>query len=71
MEEEGEPPAQALEHMPSHNVLLFGSASELDGISLPTSFDILKYYFFWAISGKKEIKCSRTRHSHQKLSINF
>ena len=46
MEEEGEPPAQALEHIPSHNVLLFGAPSELDGISLPTSFDILKYYFF-------------------------
>lgn len=53
MEEEGEPPAQALEHMPSHNVLLFGSASELDGISLPTSFDILKYYFFLGDQWKK------------------
>ena len=50
---EGEPSTQALQHMPSHNVQLFGSTSELDGIFLPTSFDILKYYFFLGDHWKK------------------
>lgn len=37
-----------LEHMPSQNVLAFGLEAELDDISLPTTSDILKHYFFLA-----------------------
>lgn len=38
--------APNLECMPSHNMLAFGLAAELDDLSLPTACDILKHFFF-------------------------
>lgn len=38
--------ASIIECMPSHNMLAFGLAAELDDLSLPTAFDILKHFFF-------------------------
>lgn len=38
--------ASNLECMPSHNILAFGLAAELDDLSLPTAGDILRQYFF-------------------------
>lgn len=45
-----------LEHMPSQNVLAFGLEAELDDISLPTTSDILKHYFFLAARCKNANK---------------
>lgn len=39
--------AANLENMPSHNMLAFGAAAELDDLSLPTACDILRQYFFF------------------------
>lgn len=46
METQPESPASNLEYMPSHSMLAFGLAAELDDLSLPTASDILKHYFF-------------------------
>lgn len=59
-------PAPALQQIQTHNVLLFGLECELNELSLPTSFDILKYYFFLTARCKVQNKLP----SHKTFTPN-
>lgn len=59
METEAEPSTSSensLSHMPEQDILAFGLSSEINDLNLPTSRDILKYYFFLSDRAKIEKK---------------
>lgn len=46
----------SLSHIPYHDIVVFGLSSDLNDLNLPTSRDILRYYFLLSERAKIESK---------------